>query len=1184
MGRVSQCSRLLVLSNKVKGCHLVSKVIRSDVEVVLYQHDNLSLDELSGVISKQLMEKKVTSVAFMLYGTENAIYLTSDEVLSRKTIFEDVKIRRFFKYVARNHVDFHARGCRMDFLSAKLATQKDGDIILQELQSLLTIPVGMSKDLYGVDLYSDVDGTRTKISKLYFDFNKMQDMQRLDSSDLNTPNMSGYEKIRIVGKGAFGTAVLYRKKDDDSLVVLKEVNMHDLNAAERQLAMNEIKVLSMLDHPNIVSYFDSFEDDGLLMIEMEYADGGTLAQYLSQRKQPMEEKEILMLFQQICSALQHMHEHNILHRDLKTANIFLTKDGIVKVGDFGISKMLTTRQGGAHTVLGTPYYISPEMCQGKTYNDKSDIWALGCILYEMACLQKTFEGTNLPALVNKIMKGQFAPVKGNYTPHYKKLVHDLLQKEPDFRPTSNDLMFSRLPELMSQYNEPGSDIDDELITSTGLPRNKSTLIKSTSSYEPRSVLYHLTTYECDISLSPISLPPRSRIREVSISSTHIIVLTTEQQVYTWGSGNCGQLGHESLEEWQDKPRCVESLKGKSITRVAAGKGFSVFASDNGIVMTCGDGSSGCLGHGDWHSSPRPKLVEKLLSVDVSGVSCGPRHVVVVSGDGEVYSWGCGTYGCLGLGDEQDRCSPVKLNIPDGRKIRKVKCGPDGTMMITNTGLVLACGRNDYNKLGLNERKGFLMQMKNLVTKNEIEAKFVPSRIARVPARVFDMSLGPTHSALLVEPGNLFMLGDNSFSQFGIGNTRSSYASPQQVKLMNDKTVCMVQCGDTYTIAGTIENALYFWGSRHYGEVNFIPFACSDESRPSKFSRDISTNSKERGRRGNDSFDSVEDIQIGANKSSLMQEIEKNGPDSTIMTVNAPHVKQQCVSQNGDVRRSDGKNSSRRSTDVILKPQEILALYASPSQVAKGEVVNLARIQCHIRNAYVVVDTTAPLPPAAIRKKSDDGSLDNNYNAHDRNEVATDDQSLVNLRQNGSNGRDKLYAEADSFGPIPTWLKNEVTEAENATKIPKRDGSQRMQMKANNRVQHHGWEKVRTNHYYPEDEDDYLLLPGSASSDATSSGHSSIISEEYELKNELEKVSKEKELIKIQLEKMQKKLNDTEKRHDSFTNTREKELAAEIDRLTKKLSANDKSDAVVVSSPAKKSSVQGQRDTKICNVQ
>ena len=113
--------------------------------------------------------------------------------------------------------------------------------------------------------------------------------------------------------------------------------------------------------------------------------------------------------------------------------------------------MLSTHRGGAHTVLGTPYYISPEMCEGKVYDEKSDIWALGCIIYEMAALQKTFEGSNLPALVNKIMKGQFAPIRGNYTPLFKQLVRDLLQRDPEFRPSAAEILLSKLPGLNVQY-------------------------------------------------------------------------------------------------------------------------------------------------------------------------------------------------------------------------------------------------------------------------------------------------------------------------------------------------------------------------------------------------------------------------------------------------------------------------------------------------------------------------------------------------------------------------------------------------------------------------------------------------------------------------------------------------------------------------------------------------------------
>ncbi|KAH7680261.1 NEKL-1 protein, partial [Aphelenchoides avenae] len=280
-----------------------------------------------------------------------------------------------------------------------------------------------------------------RVIELYFDIDKLMRTRGDDQGSAKTrlPNQTaGYERIRVVGKGSFGMAILYRRKDDDSLVILKEINMHELTPAERQLSLNEVSLLSRLDHPHIISYYDSFEEDGILMIEMEYADGGTLAQFLARREEYIEESEIMYMFEQMISAVSYLHDNHVLHRDLKTANIFLTKDNLVKIGDFGISKIMgtETKFQGAQTILGTPYYLSPEMCEGKTYNEKSDIWALGCCLYEMACLQKTFDGTSLPALVKKIVQGEYESVKGPYSNELKLLIRDMLKTDPEQRPTA----------------------------------------------------------------------------------------------------------------------------------------------------------------------------------------------------------------------------------------------------------------------------------------------------------------------------------------------------------------------------------------------------------------------------------------------------------------------------------------------------------------------------------------------------------------------------------------------------------------------------------------------------------------------------------------------------------------------------------------------------------------------------
>eukprot|EP00753_Platysulcus_tardus_P006157 PLAT14004.2.p1 GENE.PLAT14004.2~~PLAT14004.2.p1 ORF type:complete len:852 (+),score=324.25 PLAT14004.2:327-2558(+) len=175
-------------------------------------------------------------------------------------------------------------------------------------------------------------------------------------------------------------------------------------------------------------------------------------------------------FTQLACALNYIHSRRILHRDLKTQNIFLTSSGVIKLGDFGISKVLSSTASMASTMIGTPYYMSPELCEDAPYNNKSDMWALGCVLYELTTLTRAFEGRNIGALVLKIISGRYPPIPDRYSTHLAQLVDALLQKDPAERPDAVDLL--RIPfvsEHLDDLVEDVTDEADELMRDAGVP-------------------------------------------------------------------------------------------------------------------------------------------------------------------------------------------------------------------------------------------------------------------------------------------------------------------------------------------------------------------------------------------------------------------------------------------------------------------------------------------------------------------------------------------------------------------------------------------------------------------------------------------------------------------------------------------------------------------------------------------
>nr|XP_055071896.1 serine/threonine-protein kinase Nek5 [Misgurnus anguillicaudatus]XP_055071897.1 serine/threonine-protein kinase Nek5 [Misgurnus anguillicaudatus]XP_055071898.1 serine/threonine-protein kinase Nek5 [Misgurnus anguillicaudatus]XP_055071899.1 serine/threonine-protein kinase Nek5 [Misgurnus anguillicaudatus]XP_055071900.1 serine/threonine-protein kinase Nek5 [Misgurnus anguillicaudatus]XP_055071901.1 serine/threonine-protein kinase Nek5 [Misgurnus anguillicaudatus]XP_055071904.1 serine/threoni len=280
--------------------------------------------------------------------------------------------------------------------------------------------------------------------------------------------MDGYDLIRQIGQGAFGRALLVRPKDADPALyyVIKEINLRQMSTRDQDASRKEVIVLSKMRHPNIVRFYKSFYDRNHLYILMEYCDAGDLMNTIKmQRGRAFTEQQIIDWFVQICLGLKHIHDRKVLHRDIKTQNIFLTDGGLkVKLGDFGIARMLNSTMELARTCVGTPYYLSPEICENRPYNNKTDIWSLGCVLYELCTLRHPFEGSNLRQLVWRICRGRYAPVSERYSTELRLLLNHLFKINPRDRPSVNSLLKQPLLQLhIRKHLETQEEFRDDVL-------------------------------------------------------------------------------------------------------------------------------------------------------------------------------------------------------------------------------------------------------------------------------------------------------------------------------------------------------------------------------------------------------------------------------------------------------------------------------------------------------------------------------------------------------------------------------------------------------------------------------------------------------------------------------------------------------------------------------------------------
>ena len=290
--------------------------------------------------------------------------------------------------------------------------------------------------------------------------------------------MNDFQIINKLGEGAYSMVYKVKRIIDNQIYALKKVKLLNLSEKEKENSLNEVRILASVKSNFVVSYKEAFfdEKDNTLCLVMEFADNGDLYQKIVSHKKSanfMEESDIWRIFIQLVKGLKALHDLKILHRDMKSANVFLFSNGCAKLGDLNVSKV--ARRGLGYTQTGTPYYASPEVWKDNPYDHKSDVWSLGCVLYEMITLRPPFRAKDMEGLFNKVCKGEINKIPEKFSDDLFQIVKYLLQVNSIQRPSCDQILqHPIILKRIEYFKSFGSEDDTEdkcLLKTIHMPKN-----------------------------------------------------------------------------------------------------------------------------------------------------------------------------------------------------------------------------------------------------------------------------------------------------------------------------------------------------------------------------------------------------------------------------------------------------------------------------------------------------------------------------------------------------------------------------------------------------------------------------------------------------------------------------------------------------------------------------------------